>query len=60
MIALYEDLLKRKVDESNKDRFVSDSITLLAVIKDRLAQEPRVIMAMKEDTEAPLPSRWEM
>ena len=60
LITLYEDLLKRKVDESNKDKFLSDSVTLLAVIKDRLAQEPRVIMAMKEDTEAPLPHRWEM
>ena len=60
LIVLYEDLLKRKVDESNKDKFLSDSVTLLAVIKDRLAQEPRVIMAMKEDTEAPLPHRWEM
>jgi hypothetical protein len=60
LIDLYEDLLNRKVDESNKDAFLSDSVTLLAIIKNRLAKEPRVIMAMKEDTEAPLPHRWEM
>jgi len=60
LIDLYKDLWDRKVDESNKDAFLSDSITLLAVIKNRLANEPRVVMAMKEDTEAPLPSRWEM
>ena len=60
LIDLYKDMWDRKVDESNKDEFLADSITLLAVIKSRLANESRVIMAMKEDTEAPLPSRWEM
>ncbi len=60
LIDLYKDLWDRKIDASNKDAFLSDSITLLTVIKDRLAREPRVVMAMKEDTEAPLPSRWEM
>jgi hypothetical protein len=60
LIDLYNNLWDRKVDESNKDAFLSDSVTLLAIIKSRLANEPRVIMAMKEDTEAPLPSRWEM
>ncbi len=60
LIDLYKDLLNRKVSESNKDAFLSDSVTLLAVIKDRLANEPRVVMAMKEDTEAPLHTRWEM
>lgn len=60
LIDLYKELLNRKVDESNKDAFLSDSITLLAVIKTRLANEPRVVMAMKEDTEPPLYTRWEM
>jgi hypothetical protein len=60
LIDLYNNLWDRKVDESNKDAFLSDSVTLLAIIKSRLANEPRVVMAMKEDTEAPLPSRWEM
>jgi hypothetical protein len=60
LIDLYRNLWDRKVDESNKDAFLSDSITLLAVIKNRLVNEPRVVMAMKEDTEAPLPTRWEM
>jgi hypothetical protein len=60
LIDLYKDLLNRKVSESNKDAFLSDSVTLLAVIRDRLANEPRVVMAMKEDTEAPLHTRWEM
>ncbi len=60
LIDLYKGLWDRKVDESNKDAFLSDSVTLLAVIKNRMANEPRVVMAMKEDTEAPLPSRWEM
>lgn len=60
LIDLYKDLLDRKVEESNKDAFLSDSVTLLTVIKDRLAKEPRVVMAMQEDTQPPLPTRWEM
>ena len=60
LIDLYRNLWDRKVDESNKDDFLSDSVTLLAVIKSRLVNEPRVVMAMKEDTEAPLQHRWEM
>jgi len=31
LIDLYQDLWDRKVDESNKDAFLSDSVTLLAV-----------------------------
>ena len=60
LIDLYKDLWDRKVEEGNKDSFLSDSVTLLAVIKSRLTSEPRVVMAMKEDTELPLPTRWEM
>jgi hypothetical protein len=60
LIELYKNLWDRKVDESNKDEFLSDSVTLLAVINHRMANEPRVVMAMKEDTEAPLQHRWEM
>ncbi len=60
LIDLYQDLLNRKVEESNKDAFLSDSVTLLTVIKDRMAKEPRVVMAMQEDTQPPLPTRWEM
>lgn len=57
---LYQDLLSRKIEEGNKDKFLSDSVTLLAVIKNRLMNEPRVVMAMKEDAEPPLQTRWEM
>ncbi len=60
LIDLYKDLLDRKVEESNKDAFLSDSVTLLTVIKDHLVKEPRVVMAMQEDTQPPLPTRWEM
>jgi hypothetical protein len=60
LIDLYKNLLNRKIEEGNKDSFLSDSVTLLAVIKSRLASEPRVVMAMKEDTELPLPTHWEM
>lgn len=60
LIDLYKNLWDRKVDESNKDAFLFDSTTLLAVIKHYIANEPRVVMAMKEDTEAPLSARWEM
>jgi len=60
LIDLYRNLWDRKVDESNKDEFLSDSVTLLAVIKNRVTNEPHVVMAMKEDTEAPLQHRWEM
>ncbi|MDH5763764.1 MAG: hypothetical protein OEZ51_12330 [Nitrospinota bacterium] len=60
LIDLYKDLLNRKVDESNKNAFLSDSFTLLTVVKSRLANEPHVVMAMTEDVEAPLEHRWEM
>ena len=60
LIDLYKNLWDRKVDESNKDAFLTDCITLLTVIKSRLDNEPRMVMAMKEDTEPPLPTRWEM
>lgn len=60
LIDLYQNLWDRKVDESNKDKFLSDSVTLLSVINNRLAKEPLVVMAMTEDTEAPLQHRWEM
>jgi hypothetical protein len=60
LLDLYKDLLYRKVDENNKDAFLSDSFTLLTVVKYRLANEPHLVMAMKEDTDAPLQSRWEM
>ena len=60
LIDLYRNLWDRKVEESNKDDFLSDSVTLLSVINSRLVNEPRVVMAMREDTEAPLQHRWEM
>ncbi len=60
LIDLYKNLLDLKVEESSKDAFLSDSVTLLTVIKDRLTAEPRVVMAMQEDTQPPLPTRWEM
>ena len=60
LIDLYQNLWDRKVDESNKDDFLSDSVTLLTIINHRLTNEPSVVMAMKEDTEVPLPHRWEM
>ena len=60
LIDLYQNLWDRKVDESNKDAFLSDSVTLLTIINHRIANEPHVVMAMKEDTEVPLPHRWEM
>jgi len=60
LIDLYKNLLDRKVEESTKDAFLSDSVTLLTAVKDRLTTEPRVVMAMQEDTQPPLPTRWEM
>jgi hypothetical protein len=60
LIELYKNLWDRKVNESNKDEFLADSITLLGVINHRIANEPHVVMAMNEDTEAPLQHRWEM
>lgn len=60
LMDLYQDLLKRKVTESNKDEFLSDSLTLLTAVNSRLTDEPNIVMAMKEDTQAPLHTRWEM
>jgi len=59
LMNLYMDLENRKVNESNKDVFLSDSLTLLTAIKSRLTDEPSVAMAMKEDVQAPLHTRWD-
>jgi len=53
LIDLYEDLLERKVDDGNQQRFLTDAVTLLDVIKSRMEQEDRLAMARKEDLQVP-------
>ncbi|NIP99972.1 MAG: hypothetical protein GWM98_05895, partial [Nitrospinaceae bacterium] len=52
--------LNRKVEESNLQKFLSDTVTLLSVINDRLAKEPHIVMARTEETTIPLQTRNEM
>ena len=59
LVNLYMNLENRKVNESNKEAFLSDSLTLLTAVKSRLTDEPTVAMAMKEDIQAPLHTRWD-
>ncbi len=49
----YEELYNQKVDEANKDAFLSKAKTLLAVINESLEQVPEFAMALKEDFAEP-------
>jgi hypothetical protein len=49
MVALYEDLSLRKVDESNKQSFYSDASTLLSAINDSFKSDPNIAMAIEDE-----------
>ena len=49
MVALYEDLSLRKVDESNKQSFYSDASTLLNAINDSFKSDPNIAMAIEDE-----------
>ncbi len=49
----YEDLYKRKVTAKEKENFLSQSKTLLAVINDSLVSVPEFFMALGEDLAEP-------
>jgi hypothetical protein len=53
LMDLYQDLLERKVDESNQQQFLTDAVTLLDVINTRMKQEEHLAMARKEDLQVP-------
>ncbi|MCF8719502.1 hypothetical protein [Nitrospina gracilis] len=53
LIDLYQELLARKVDESNEQKFLSDSVTLLDVIHSRMSGESHLAMARTEDLQVP-------
>ncbi len=53
MLDGYEELYNRKVDETNKDKFLSQSKTLLAVINSSLVDVPELSMALAEDLAEP-------
>ncbi len=49
----YEDLYNREVTAAEKDKYLSQSKTLLAVINDSLVKVPEFAMAMAEDMSEP-------
>lgn len=53
LIDLYEDLLKRKLDESTQQQFLSDAVTLLAVVNTTMSDDTHLAMARKEDLQVP-------
>lgn len=53
LIDLYQELLARKVDESNEQKFLSDAVTLLDVIHSRMSGESHLAMARTEDLQVP-------
>jgi len=53
MIDLYEDLLKRPVDENNQQKFLDDSVTLLEALRTALAKDQYLVMALNEDLSVP-------
>jgi len=52
-IDLYEELAKRPVDEKSMDAFLSDSFTLLEVLKEFIHTDKIMVMALNEDNLAP-------
>lgn len=53
LLDAYERLYRMPVSAENRGRFLAEAVTLLAVIKERLSQEPELILAMKEENAEP-------
>ncbi|MGP0565435.1 MULTISPECIES: hypothetical protein [unclassified Nitrospina] len=53
LIDLYQELLARKVDDSNEQKFLSEAVTLLDVVKSRMSGESHLAMARTEDLQVP-------
>ncbi len=53
ILQAYEDLYNRKVDEANKNAFVSQAVTLLGVINKSLEKNQILSMALAEDFSEP-------
>lgn len=53
LIDLYQQLQKRKVDDSNRQRFLVEAVTILDVIKSRMSGENHLTMARNEDLKVP-------
>ncbi|MFT4579222.1 MAG: hypothetical protein ACI8PD_001775 [Nitrospinales bacterium] len=49
MVAMYEDLSLRKVDEANKQSYYSDASTLLSAINDSFKSDPNIAMAIEDE-----------
>ncbi|NIQ03529.1 MAG: hypothetical protein GWN10_23675, partial [Nitrospinaceae bacterium] len=52
-IELYEDLMRREVDDKTKDTFLSDAKTLLVEVKKFLGKKEYLVMALNEDKDRP-------
>ena len=53
LIDLYEDLLNRQLDESSQQKFLSDAVTLLAVVNGIMNENTHLAMARAEDLQIP-------
>lgn len=53
LIDLYEELTIRKVDQNSKQGFLSDAVTLLETLKKLSSNEPYIVLALKEEKDAP-------
>jgi len=53
MIDLYRDLSQRKIDEPNRQAYLTDAVTLLAALDEFLTQDPNMVMAVNEDNLVP-------
>ena len=53
VIDLYEELAKRPVDKKSMNAFLSDSFTLLEVLKEFIHTDKIMVMALNEDTQVP-------
>lgn len=53
MIGLYEELTQRPVDETTKQSFLSDAVTLLNAMKTLSTTDEYMVLALREDKEAP-------
>jgi len=53
LIDLYAELLSRKLDDSNQQQFLSDAVTLLAVVNGLMSEDTHLTMARAEDLQVP-------
>ena len=53
LIDLYQEMTTRQVDQNSKQEFLSDAVTLLESLKKLSSTDPYIVLALKEERDAP-------